>query len=39
MANYGGTVCQDSFGAKIRQNSTAQKNVWRYRFRYTCAGV
>ena len=36
---YSGTVCQDSFWAKIRQNSTAQKTVWRYRFRYTCAGV
>jgi hypothetical protein len=39
IIHYSGTVCQDSFWAKIRQNSTAQKTVWRYRFRYTCAGV
>jgi hypothetical protein len=35
---YGGTVCQDSFWAKIRQNSTVRE-THSYLFRYTCAGV
>ena len=35
---YGGTVCQDSFWAKIRQNSTVRETRG-YAFRYTCAGV
>lgn len=35
---YGGTVCQDSFWAKLRQNSTVRETRG-YPFRYTCAGV
>jgi hypothetical protein len=35
---YGGTKSQDSFWAKIRQNSTVQETRG-YPFRYTCAGV
>ena len=35
---YGGTKSQDSFGAKIRQNSTVRETRG-YLFRYTCAGV
>ncbi len=37
-ALYGGTKSQDSFRAKIRQNSTVRKTRG-YPFRYTCAGV
>jgi hypothetical protein len=35
---YGGTKSQDSFWAKIRQNSTVRETRG-YPFRYTCAGV
>jgi hypothetical protein len=35
---YGGTVCQDSFWAKRRQNPTVQETR-SYLLRYTCAGV
>ncbi|SRR6266851_3485281 len=38
QTNYGGTVCQDSFWARIRQNSTVRE-THSYLFRYTCAGV
>src|SRR6266849_6436747 len=38
IALYGGTVCQDSFWAKIRQNSTVRETHSSL-FRYTCAGV
>ncbi len=37
-AVYGGTKSQDSFWAKIRQNSTVRETR-AYLFRYTCAGV
>jgi len=37
-SGYGGTVCQDSFWAKIRQNSTVRETHSSL-FRYTCAGV
>jgi hypothetical protein len=35
---YGGPKSQDSFWAKIRQNSTVRETRG-YPFRYTCAGV
>lgn len=36
--DYGGTKSQDSFWAKLRQNSTVRETRG-YPFRYTCAGV
>jgi hypothetical protein len=38
QAHYGGPKSQDSFGAKIGQNSTVRENRF-YLPVYTCAGV